>query len=142
MNIIIINNVGSVKQAMFSECSASESKFWELEPQSNHRSAHCLASTFIYMLRVLSWVVLIVLTTSTPNTEKVGYLGSCLVHVHTSFGNLSLRIFPSHASDVLETSGWKSMVVSHPHLVAEAYRSLASAQCPFLGPPRKRLKQS
>ncbi|GAB1296701.1 Speckle-type POZ protein [Apodemus speciosus] len=47
-----------------------------------------------------------------------------------------------HASDVLETSGWKSMVVSHPHLVAEAYRSLASAQCPFLGPPRKRLKQS
>ncbi|KAI1230382.1 hypothetical protein IHE44_0010365, partial [Lamprotornis superbus] len=48
----------------------------------------------------------------------------------------------SHASDVMETSGWKSMVVSHPHLVAEAYRSLASAQCPFLGPPRKRLKQS
>ncbi|XP_028674833.1 speckle-type POZ protein [Erpetoichthys calabaricus] len=47
-----------------------------------------------------------------------------------------------HASDVMETSGWKSMVVSHPHLVAEAYRSLASAQCPFLGPPRKRLKQS
>lgn len=52
-------------------------------------------------------------------------------------------LFPhSHASDVMETSGWKSMVVSHPHLVAEAYRSLASAQCPFLGPPRKRLKQS
>ncbi|XP_057243376.1 speckle-type POZ protein-like, partial [Malurus melanocephalus] len=25
----------------------------------------------------------------------------------------------SHASDVMETSGWKSMVVSHPHLVAE-----------------------
>ncbi|KAL7977193.1 hypothetical protein Chor_009142 [Crotalus horridus] len=47
-----------------------------------------------------------------------------------------------HASDVMETAGWKSMVVSHPHLVAEAYRSLASAQCPFLGPPRKRLKQS
>uniref|UniRef100_A0A8C6EGB7 Speckle-type POZ protein n=1 Tax=Moschus moschiferus TaxID=68415 RepID=A0A8C6EGB7_MOSMO len=33
-----------------------------------------------------------------------------------------------HASDVLETSRWKSMVVSHPHLVAEAYRSLVS-QC-------------
>ncbi|KAL1787871.1 speckle-type POZ protein [Sigmodon hispidus] len=48
----------------------------------------------------------------------------------------------SHASDVLETSGWKSMVVSHPHLVTEAYHSLASAQCPFLGPPRKCLKQS
>lgn len=54
----------------------------------------------------------------------------------------SWLFFFSHASDVMETSGWKSMVVSHPHLVAEAYRSLASAQCPFLGPPRKRLKQS
>uniref|UniRef100_A0A674NDF0 Speckle type BTB/POZ protein n=1 Tax=Takifugu rubripes TaxID=31033 RepID=A0A674NDF0_TAKRU len=47
-----------------------------------------------------------------------------------------------HAAEVMETAGWKSMVASHPHLVAEAYRSLASAQCPFLGPPRKRLKQS
>uniref|UniRef100_A0A665WL08 Speckle-type POZ protein n=1 Tax=Echeneis naucrates TaxID=173247 RepID=A0A665WL08_ECHNA len=47
-----------------------------------------------------------------------------------------------HAAEVMETAGWKSMVGSHPHLVAEAYRSLASAQCPFLGPPRKRLKQS
>lgn len=56
--------------------------------------------------------------------------------------SLSLFFSLSHASDVMETSGWKSMVASHPHLVAEAYRSLASAQCPFLGPPRKRLKQS
>ncbi|XP_053435359.1 speckle-type POZ protein-like [Nycticebus coucang] len=48
-----------------------------------------------------------------------------------------------HASQVLETYEWKSMVVSHPHLVAEAYRSLASAQSPFLGGRRhKRLKQS
>ncbi|KAA8585429.1 hypothetical protein FQN60_004123 [Etheostoma spectabile] len=47
-----------------------------------------------------------------------------------------------HAADVMETLSWKSMVISHPHLVAEAYHSLASAQCPFLGPPRKRLKQS
>lgn len=88
------------------------------------------------------WVGLILLTPSTLHTGKVGYLGSYLVHLHIPFGNLSLHISPSHASDVLETSGWKSMVVSHPHLVAEAYRSLASAQCPFLGPPRKRLKQS
>ncbi|KAM6163944.1 speckle-type POZ protein-like [Rhynchocyon petersi] len=47
-----------------------------------------------------------------------------------------------HALDVLETSGWKSMVVSHPHLMAEAYSALVSAQCPFLGPPRKRLRRS
>ncbi|XP_054580812.1 speckle-type POZ protein-like [Eptesicus fuscus] len=48
----------------------------------------------------------------------------------------------SHAEDVLETSGWQAMVSSHPHLVAEMYRSLASAQGPCLGPPHKRLKQS
>ncbi|XP_059022735.1 speckle-type POZ protein-like isoform X3 [Mustela lutreola] len=46
------------------------------------------------------------------------------------------------AADIMETSGWKSMIQSHPHLVAEAFRALASAQCPQFGIPRKRLKQS
>ncbi|OCT61035.1 speckle-type POZ protein-like [Xenopus laevis] len=44
--------------------------------------------------------------------------------------------------DIMETAGWKSMIKSHPHLVAEAFRALASAQCPPFGIPRKRLKQS
>lgn len=48
----------------------------------------------------------------------------------------------SHATDIMETAGWKSMIQSHPHLVAEAFRALASAQCPPFGLPRKRLKQS
>uniref|UniRef100_A0A8I5YNY9 Speckle type BTB/POZ protein like n=1 Tax=Pongo abelii TaxID=9601 RepID=A0A8I5YNY9_PONAB len=48
----------------------------------------------------------------------------------------------SQATDIMETSGWKSMIQSHPHLVAEAFRALASAQCPQFGIPRKRLKQS
>ncbi|XP_061413326.1 speckle-type POZ protein isoform X2 [Lethenteron reissneri] len=48
----------------------------------------------------------------------------------------------SHATDVMETAGWKSMVLSHPHLVADAFRALATAQSPQLGPPRKRLKQT
>ncbi|XP_029702160.1 speckle-type POZ protein-like A isoform X2 [Takifugu rubripes] len=48
----------------------------------------------------------------------------------------------NHATDIMETAGWKSMIQSHPHLVAEAFRALASAQCPPFGPPRKRLKQS
>uniref|UniRef100_A0A3Q1B2U3 SPOPL protein n=1 Tax=Amphiprion ocellaris TaxID=80972 RepID=A0A3Q1B2U3_AMPOC len=47
-----------------------------------------------------------------------------------------------HATDIMETAGWKSMIQSHPHLVAEAFRALASAQCPHFGLPRKRLKQS
>eukprot|EP00073_Rattus_norvegicus_P034866 XP_008759500.2 PREDICTED: TD and POZ domain-containing protein 2-like isoform X1 [Rattus norvegicus] len=37
-----------------------------------------------------------------------------------------------HASEVSETLEWKSMVESHPHLVEEAFGSLASMQC-FLG---------
>uniref|UniRef100_G1PIM2 Speckle-type POZ protein A-like n=1 Tax=Myotis lucifugus TaxID=59463 RepID=G1PIM2_MYOLU len=48
----------------------------------------------------------------------------------------------SHAEDVLESKGWQAMVASHPHLVAEMYRSLASSRGACLGPPHKRLKQS
>lgn len=61
------------------------------------------------------------------------------------FPSLSLFFFAcaySHATDIMETAGWKSMIQSHPHLVAEAFRALASAQCPPFGLPRKRLKQS
>ncbi|KAL4608997.1 speckle-type POZ protein-like A [Arapaima gigas] len=48
----------------------------------------------------------------------------------------------NQAADIMETAGWKAMIQSHPHLVAEAFRALASAQCPPFGLPRKRLKQS
>lgn len=48
----------------------------------------------------------------------------------------------NHAADIMETAGWKAMIQSHPHLVAEAFRALASAQCTPFGLPRKRLKQS
>ncbi|UYV61388.1 SPOPL [Cordylochernes scorpioides] len=47
-----------------------------------------------------------------------------------------------HATDVMETAGWKSMVFRQPHLIAEAFRALATQQVPPIGPPRKRLKQS
>lgn len=46
----------------------------------------------------------------------------------------------SHATDVMETTGWRSMIQAHPHLIAEAFRALASQQSPPLGPPRKRIK--
>lgn len=58
------------------------------------------------------------------------------------FNKHLLILFFSQATDIMETSGWKSMIQSHPHLVAEAFRALASAQCPQFGIPRKRLKQS
>ncbi|XP_033616530.1 LOW QUALITY PROTEIN: speckle-type POZ protein-like, partial [Fukomys damarensis] len=47
-----------------------------------------------------------------------------------------------HVSDILETSGWQSLVATYPELVAEAYGSLARVPCPLLGPPCKRLKKT
>ena len=52
----------------------------------------------------------------------------------------ALRLITSHASQVRETSGWKAMVASHPHLLAEAYRSLVSLHDAFQEPPCKRQK--
>lgn len=46
----------------------------------------------------------------------------------------------SHPTDVLETTGWKTMVQNHPHLVADAFRALASLQSPPPERPKKRPK--
>ncbi|XP_065577159.1 speckle-type POZ protein B-like isoform X2 [Artemia franciscana] len=54
----------------------------------------------------------------------------------------SIDFINTHATDVMETSGWKSMIQTHPHLIAEAFRALATQQIPPIGPPRKRLKQN
>lgn len=53
-----------------------------------------------------------------------------------------LDFITSHASEGSETSSWKTKVGSYPHMLPEAYSSLASAQCILLEPPPKRLKQS
>ncbi|XP_071942085.1 speckle-type POZ protein B-like isoform X1 [Antedon mediterranea] len=54
---------------------------------------------------------------------------------------VAIDFINTHATDVMDTSGWKNMVRSQPHLVADAFRALASAQTPPFGPPRKRIKQ-
>ncbi|XP_051030812.1 speckle-type POZ protein-like [Phodopus roborovskii] len=67
-----------------------------------------------------------------------------LADLHTA-GQLktqALDFITAHASEVSETSSWKTLVGSFPHLVAEAYSSLASAHCSSLEPPPKRLKQT
>ena len=40
----------------------------------------------------------------------------------------------------METGGWRELVQSHPHLVAEAFRALASQQSPPPERPKKRAK--
>ncbi|XP_034395602.1 LOW QUALITY PROTEIN: speckle-type POZ protein [Cyclopterus lumpus] len=77
---------------------------------------------------------------SAENAAEVLVLAD--LHCAEQLKTQAVDFINDHAADVMETSSWKSMVASRPHLVAEAYHSLASAQCPFLGPPRKRLKQS
>jgi len=46
----------------------------------------------------------------------------------------------SHPTDVMETSGWKTMIAQQPHLVADAFRALASLQSPPPERPKKRAK--
>ena len=47
------------------------------------------------------------------------------MHTATQLKELSLRFCNLNSKEVMETEDWKLMVVSKPHLVAEAYRSLA-----------------
>ncbi|MEJ1289071.1 putative gene 10696 [Cricetulus griseus] len=54
----------------------------------------------------------------------------------------ALDFITAHASKVSETSSWKAMVGSYPHLVAEAFSSLAFAHSSLLEPPSKRRRQS
>jgi len=45
----------------------------------------------------------------------------------------------------METCGWRSLVSEHAHLLAEAFKALATQHTPptiMFGPPRKRAKQS
>jgi speckle-type POZ protein len=58
------------------------------------------------------------------------------------FYGLSLFFFNRHANEVVETHGWKSMIVSHPNLVADVYKALANQQCPPFGQARKKFKTS
>ncbi|XP_040597156.1 speckle-type POZ protein-like [Mesocricetus auratus] len=64
------------------------------------------------------------------------------LHIAGQLKTQVLDFITAHASEVSETSSWKTMVDSYPHLLAEAYSSLASAHCSLLENPPKRLKQS
>lgn len=44
----------------------------------------------------------------------------------------------AHSQDVLDTVGFQSMTRTHPNLLADVYRSMASLQNPLIFPPRKK----
>ncbi|XP_040607405.1 speckle-type POZ protein-like [Mesocricetus auratus] len=53
----------------------------------------------------------------------------------------ALDFITAHGFEVSQTSSWKTMVASYPHLVTEAYSSLASTHHSLLEVPFKDLKQ-
>ncbi|CAG0901627.1 unnamed protein product [Darwinula stevensoni] len=64
------------------------------------------------------------------------------LHSADQLKSQAIEFINTHATDVMETKGWKSMIGRHPHLIAEAFRALATQQVPPIGPPRKRIKQT
>ncbi|XP_008546874.1 speckle-type POZ protein isoform X2 [Microplitis demolitor] len=64
------------------------------------------------------------------------------LHSADQLKHQAIDFINTHATDVMDTQGFKTMVNTHPHLIAEAFRALATQQIPPIGPPRKRVKQS
>lgn len=54
----------------------------------------------------------------------------------------AIEFINTHATDIMETMGWKNMIQKQPHLIAEAFKALVTQQMPPMGPPRKRVKQT
>lgn len=68
------------------------------------------------------------------------YHDSWLLKVYV---NVHTPVVFSHATDVMDSTGWKTLVCDQAHLIAEVFKSfLASTQTPCIGPPRKRQKTS
>lgn len=74
----------------------------------------------------------------TENLAEVLILGD--LHSAEQLKAQALEFFKINATEVMETQAWKSMVQSHPHLIAEACKALASLQIPPIGPPKKKIK--
>ncbi|XP_018024879.1 protein roadkill isoform X2 [Hyalella azteca] len=77
---------------------------------------------------------------STENVADVLILAD--LHSADQLKAQAIDFINTHATDVMETTGWKAMISSHPHLIAEAFRALATQQTPPMGPARKRIKAS
>ena len=64
------------------------------------------------------------------------------LHSAVQLKTQAMDFITARASEVFQTSSWKTVVDSYPHLVNEVCVSLAFAHCPFLEPPFKCLKRS
>ncbi|UJR33539.1 hypothetical protein I4U23_020981 [Adineta vaga] len=60
------------------------------------------------------------------------------LHSATQLRQQAIDFINTHPQDVLETAGFQTMIRTHPHLLADAYRAMASAQNNIICPPRKK----
>ncbi|CAF1204624.1 unnamed protein product [Rotaria magnacalcarata] len=60
------------------------------------------------------------------------------LHSAAQLRQQSIDFINTHPQDVLETIGFQLMIRTHPHLLADAYRAMASLQNNIICPPRKK----
>lgn len=60
------------------------------------------------------------------------------LHSATQLRQQAIDFINTHTQDVIETGGFQSMIRTHPHLLADAYRAMATSQNNFICPPRKK----
>jgi len=60
------------------------------------------------------------------------------LHSATQLRQQAIDFINTHTQDVLETTGFQTMIRTHPHLLADAYRAMASLQNNIICPPRKK----
>ncbi|CAF3394360.1 unnamed protein product [Rotaria socialis] len=60
------------------------------------------------------------------------------LHSAAQLRQQSIDFINTHLQDVLETIGFQLMIRTHPHLLADAYRAMASLQNNIICPPRKK----
>ncbi|CAB3980620.1 roadkill isoform X3 [Paramuricea clavata] len=76
---------------------------------------------------------------STDNVCSILILAD--LHSANNLKEYAVDFVNSHAVAVTNSPGWKTLVSNHSHLLAEAFKVLATQQGPLMnGPPRKRLK--
>ncbi|XP_062520159.1 speckle-type POZ protein B-like [Corticium candelabrum] len=63
-------------------------------------------------------------------------------HNGTQLKSLAIDFINSHAEEIMETTGWQSLIKNNPQLVAEAFRALVRSQGSPLFPASKRFKKS
>jgi speckle-type POZ protein len=63
-------------------------------------------------------------------------------HNGTQLKCLAIDFINSHAEEIMETTGWQSLIKNNPQLVADAFRALVRSQGSPLFPPAKRFKKN